>query len=397
MTVPIAATRATLPVTLLVQIGASAAVLAPAVAAPVLLARLGLGPVAVGIYIAVVYVGASISSQWGAALIRRWGPIRTSQFSLLLCGVGLLLVATPQLAAALAGALLIGAGYGPITPASSEMLARTTPAEHFALVFSIKQTGVPAGGALAGLIVPLAIGAGGAFAALAVVALFCAAGVALAEPLRARLDALRDPARPLPSLARMTEPIRFVLAGGVLRQLALCSLVFSAVQVCLTSYLVSFLNGDLRWSLVAAGAALSAAQAGGVVGRIGWGVVADRRGSARGTLLGLAVAMALAGVAMSLLTPATPAGWVVALLVVYGATAVGWNGVFLATVARVVAVQQAALATAGSLFFTYLGVVVGPPLFGAIGGRVGTLGIAFALLAIPLAWTVAALARAPRA
>ena len=51
-------------------------------------------------------------------------------------------------------AVAIGVGYGPITPASSHVLAKTTPRERMALMFSIKQTGVPAGTALAGLIVP---------------------------------------------------------------------------------------------------------------------------------------------------------------------------------------------------------------------------------------------------
>ena len=386
-------TRATLPITLLIQMGASAASLAPTVAAPRLLAELGLGTVAVGLYIAVVYLGATISSQAGAALIKRWGPIRTSQVCLLSCAIGLLLVSVPQVWAAALGALLIGAGYGPITPASSEILARTTPPERYSLVFSVKQTGVPAGGALAGLLVPTVLLWGGSIAALGQIAVLCIAALLLAQPLRALLDGLRDPHAPLPTLARITDPIRFVLADPVLRKLGFCSFVFSAVQVCLTSYLVSFLKADLLWTLVAAGVALSAAQVAGVVGRIAWGVVADRRRDARGTLLGLAVAMAVAAICMSLLGPNTPTAWVTALLVVFGATAVGWNGVFLATVARV-APSSAAVATAGSLFFTYFGVVIGPPIFGAIGGQLGALGGAYALLALPLAWTIWVLARA---
>ena len=387
-------TRATLPITLLVQIAASAAVLAPSVAAPRLLTHLGLTPVAVGVYIALVYAAAALSSQWAAALIKRWGPIRTSQVSVLLCGCGVLLVSLPHLGPAVLGALLIGAGYGPITPASSEILARTTPPHRYALVFSLKQTGVPGGGALAGLLVPTVLNLAGHVAALGQIALLCVAGAALGEALRGDLDRLRNPRSPLPTLALMSQPIRFVLADPMLRRLALCSLVFSTVQVCLTAYLVSFLHADLMWTLVAAGAAVSTAQLAGVFGRVAWGVVADVRRDARGTLLGLAGAMTLASLAMSLLTPGTPTLWVITLLIAYGATGVGWNGVFLATVARVVPMQQAAAATAGSLFFTYVGVVVGPPLFGAIGERVGTLGIAYSLLALPLACTIWLLARA---
>ena len=70
-----------------------------------------------------------------------------------------------------------------------------------------------------------------------------------------------------------------------------------------------------------------------------------------------------------------------------------WWKALLATVARVVPVEQAAAATSGCLFFTYFGVVVGPPLFGLVAGAMGGLGAAFATLALPLAWAVAALWR----
>ena len=375
------------------QAAASAATIAPAVAAPALLARLGVGPVAVGLYIAAVYGVAMLSSQFGAALVKRWGPIRTSQVALVLGAVGVALLGVPHLGAALAGALLLGAGYGPITPASSEILARTTPPERYAMVFSVKQTGVPVGGVVAGLAVPsLTDAAGPAWALLAIAAL-CLLGAASGEWLRASLDRLRDATAPMPRLVRALAPVRFVAAHPVLFTLAACSFVFSAVQVCVTSYTVTFLTHDLRWTLVAAGSALAVAQVAGVVGRILWGIVADRSGDARPILLALAVAMALCGVGAAAVAPSSAPAAVIALLAVYGATAIGWNGVFLATIARVVPIGDAAQATSGSLFFTYFGVVIGPPLFGVIAAAAGGLGIAFATLTVPLAWAVSALWR----
>ena len=380
---------ATLPITLLVQSAVSAAIIAPAVAAPRLLDALHASTVVVGIYIAIVYGAAMISSQWGAPLVRRWGPIRTSEVSLGLCAAGLLLIALPQPMVAPCGAILLGIGYGPITPASSEMLARTTPPARIALVFSIKQTGVPLGGVFAGLIVPFVLTMLDARWAMVVIAAICIVGIALAEVLRKALDAHRDPHSPLPTLSRMTQPLRFVWAHHLLRRLALCTLVFSCVQVSFSSYLVSFLHDDLTWTIVAAGAALSIAQVAAIAGRIVWGLISDRwRGGARLTLFWLALAMALAGIAMPFLTTGMPHAWVIALLVIYGATAIGWNGVFLGTVARVVPHDQAAMATAGSLFFTYFGVLIGSPLFGLASGAIGRIGPAFALLALPLAWTL---------
>ena len=53
-----------------------------------------------------------------------------------------------------------------------------------------------------------------------------------------------------------------------------------------------------------------------------------------------------------------------------------------------------AIATAGTLFFTFFGVVVGPPVFGAVGSALGSLGWAFSLLALPLIASVWLLLRA---
>jgi len=386
--------RATLPVTLFVQAAASAAVIAPAVAAPRLVERLHLGATAVGLFVALVYLAAMFASPLGAQLVRRWGPIRASQTAQCVSAAGLALLAWPSVPAAVAGALLIGLGYGPITPASSQMLSRTTDPRRYALVFSVKQTGVPLGGVIAGLLVPALITAFGVAGAPLGVALLCLLGALAAWPLAAELDRDRDATSAWPTLRGLMAPVDFVARHPVLRSLALTSLVFSIVQLSLTSYLVSYLTGDLHWTLVAAGAALSASQVAGVAGRVVWGLVADRWLGPRRMLMALALAMAGCGLAMPLPGPGSAAAPVIALACLFGATAVGWNGVYLATVARLVPHEQAATATAGTLFFTFFGVVVGPPLFGAVGSAFGALGPAFALLALPLGWGLWSLARA---
>ncbi|MDQ3215971.1 MAG: MFS transporter, partial [Pseudomonadota bacterium] len=82
---------------------------------------------------------------------------------------------------------------------------------------------------------------------------------------------------------------------------------------------------------------------------------------------------------------ASTPGWiVVALMAAFGATAVGWNGVYLAAIARLAPSGQTAFVTGGALAFTYLGVVIGPPMFGAIAEASGSFSVAFSLLAVPL-------------
>ena len=389
--------RSALPVTTFVQAASSAAVIGPTVVAPLLLQRLHLSAAAVGLFVALVYLGAMAATQIAAFAVRRWGPIRASQVALLVSAAGVLLLAAPGPAAwpvAALGALFVGLGYGPITPASSQMLSRTTDPRHYSLVFSIKQTGVPLGGVIAGLMVPPLVLWGGAVGALWGIAALCVLAAVGALPLAPEIDRGHDRAAPWPTPGQMLAPVRFVATHAVLRAVALCSFVFSMVQVSFTSYLVSFLTADLHWTLAAAGAALAASQVAGVISRIVWGFVSDRLLGPRRMLLLLALGMAACALLMPLLAPATPALLVLVLLCAFGATAVGWNGVYLATVARVAPSGQAGTATAGTLFFTFFGVVIGPPIFGTAGFALGAVGTAFAVLALPLALGVWMLARA---
>lgn len=381
-----------LAVTLAIQAMVAMALLTLPVMAPAVEQATGVSAAYVGVYVAIVYVGAICASLSGGAAVARWGAIRVSQGGLLLCAAGLALCAAPSLAAMAVGAFLIGLGYGPITPASSHLLARTTPVHRMSLVFSVKQTGVPLGGVLAGAIVPGLTEAIGWQAALLLAAAANLACAVMAQPLRAELDADRDARRPL-ALGNLAQPVRMVLAHPALRMLAGCSFVFSMAQLSLTTYLVTYLHTTLAYTLVAAGLALSVAQTGGIAGRVLWGWVADRWAGARRMLTALALLMALSALATAALQSDTHRLLVLAVLVVFGASAIGWNGVYLAEVARQAPPGQASVATGGTLSITFFGVVLGPPVFGALVGLLGTYRASFALLAVPTLLCAVVLAR----
>jgi len=379
-----------LGVTLAIQALVAMALLTLPAMAPAVAQALGISAAYIGLYVAVVYAGAMLASLASGPAVARFGAIRVSQAGLVLCAVGLLLCAVPSVPAMAAGAVLVGLGYGPVTPASSHLLARSTPAERMSLVFSVKQTGVPLGGALAGAIVPglqLLAGWQGALIGVALANLACAA---LAQPLRQELDADRDENTPM-VMGRLGQPIALVLSHPSLRLLAGCSFVFSISQLSLTTYLVTYLTDTLAYGLVAAGLLLSVAQFGGIVGRVLWGWVSDRTLGARRTLTLLAVMMAAMALATAALQASMPPPLVAGILVAFGASAIGWNGVYLAEVARQAPPGQAGLATGGTLTFTFLGVVLGPPLFGAVSGLVGSYRAGFAMLAVPTILCVFAL------
>jgi MFS family permease len=384
-----------LAITLAIQAMVAMALLTLPAMAPKVADAVGVSAVYIGLYIAVAYAGAMAASLASGAAVARFGSIRVSQVSLLICAAGLALCAVPAVPAIALGALLVGLGYGPITPASSHLLARTTPVHRMSLVFSVKQTGVPVGGALAGAIVPGLESVAGWQPALLVVAAVNVLCALIAQPLRREFDADRDPTRRL-ALGHLLEPVRLVLSVPALRMLAACSFLFSIAQLSLTTYLVTYLTDSLAYGLIAAGFVLSCSQLGAVFGRVLWGYAADRWFGARRTLAGLAALMALSSLATAAFQPGWPGIAVIAVLFVFGASAIGWNGVYLAEVARQAPAGQAGLATGGTLAITFLGVVLGPPVFGAMSGLFGSYRGGFATLALPLALCALALLRRAR-
>ena len=373
-----------LAITLAIQVYTALAATATSVLAPEIGRDLGVAPKLIGVFVGLMYAGSMGASLASGGFIERFGAIRVSQVCVLLCAAGLaLVVGFPALPGILLPAiaiapLVIGLGYGPITPASSHILARTTSPSRMALTFSIKQTGVPAGAAVAGAVLPIVALGIGWRAGFAMVAALGIAITIASETARSALDTDRTPEQRL-SLANVVAPLTRVLRTPALAELAFGGLIYAALQYCLTSFLVIYLTETLGYSLVAAGFALTAANLGGIFGRILWGAIADRFVSPR-VLLGL-IGIGAGGSAW--LTVAFGAEWpAVATLVVcvmFGMTAIGWNGVQLAEVARSAPAGQEGAITGASGFITFGGVLVGPPMFALVSALTGGYRIGFAI------------------
>ena len=119
-------TLAPLLVTLAIQVMTALSMMAVPVLASNAAPDIGVSAAYVGLFVALIYLGAMISSVAGGALVPRFGAIRVSQICLLLCAVGLALAMLGLPAIMTVAALIIGCGYGPITPASSHVLAKST-------------------------------------------------------------------------------------------------------------------------------------------------------------------------------------------------------------------------------------------------------------------------------
>lgn len=348
--------------TLAVQIMMSMASLAAPVLAPLAALDFGVEPHLVGYYFGLQYAFASVAGLVSSGFVSRYGAIRVSQACLIFAALAMVIGASGIPLMLILGAFMMGLGYGPATPASSQILARVAPAQNFNLVFSIKQTGVPLGNMLAGAVLPsLALMAGWRGAALATAAICVVLAVTL-QSLRPALDADRDGDRPL-HMASFILAFKTVWRNTGLRLLSFTAIAFSSMQACLAAFLVTFLHGELGMPLVVAGFALSAAQIGGAVGRIVWGIVADRTGQPIVVLAGLGLAMTACSVVVGLFTPSWPYFALIAVCVAFGATAVAWNGVYLAEIARLSPQGMVVSITGVAAFLAYIGVAIGPALF----------------------------------
>lgn len=366
--------------TLAIQALTSMAVLMPAVYVGVAAPEIGVDPSRIGAFVAVIYLAAAFTTANCGGPIRRRGALRVSQLALAATAIGLALYVTAVPALVLLGGLIVGVGMGPITPSSAQLLIHRTPPHRRSLVFSLRQTGVPLGNALAGAIVPPLVLAFGWRGTTLAVAAFCAVLAVAVEPLRAELDAGADPNAP--SAGGLGPAYRAVLHAPMLLRLASGSIGFVAMQMCFSAFIVTFLTTENGVDLAVAGLILSVSQVAAMGARIFWGWIADRFVAPRKLLCLLGLGMAASGAAFALVTASWPIVLVGAITVAIGATAIGWNGVLIAEVAHLAPQGSVGAATGATLSFTFLGAVIAPPLFSALVDWTGGYRVAFLAAAL---------------
>jgi len=371
-----------LMVTMLMQAEAAFAIRVMPVFGPVITDSVGVSPEKIGHLAALNTVGTMWFLVCGAPVLQRFGPVRSLQFGALVAAIGLALGATGTWTMLMLSALLAGIGYGPSPPAGSDILARHAPKQHRAVIFSIKQAGVPVGGVAAGLIVPWLIGLYDWRVALLGVAALTAIPALFVQPARRAMDAERNSAlrltpKTLLALDNLREPFRAVIATPALARLSFVGFSFAVAQGCLFSFQVTFLNIESGLSLALAGSLFAVMQAVSIGGRVFTGWAADRIGSGMRMLMLLGIGSAAMMAATALITASW--GWP-AMLVVSGLSglAVGsWNGVYLAEVASHAAPGKVGEATSGSTFLTFLGYVCGPLAFSVAVQTTGHYSAAF--------------------
>jgi MFS family permease len=262
------------------------------------------------------------------------------------------------------------------------------------LVFSIKQTAVPAGLLICGFLAPAIAGALGWRGAVLAAAVACVVFAVMLQPLRARFDDDRVPSRRF-RLTDFRTTIASVVKTPDLRGLAFACSAFNGVQSVFTAYFVTYLVA-LGYELAAAGVLFSVVVAVAVPCRILWGWVGSFHLAPRLVMAGLALGMAGSVALTGLFTAAWPILAMGLVGAVLSATAMSWHGILLSETARLAPAGSAGAVTGGVLSFGQIGALLGPFTFALLLRLTGGYGAGWALCTIPALWVGISLLR-PRA
>lgn len=340
------------------------------VLAPLFTAAAKLPPEAVGLIGGLGGLGSVWCFASNSVILPSLGPMRALIFGCLLASTAVLAFTFAQAWLIYLAAPLVGFGYAITAPAGSQLLARHTPKERWGTLFSLRMAGVPAGGAIAGI-----IGAGIAatydwrlaLVAILLPSLLCAGFLAVA---RHHLPDLPPKSRFRPlqifNPALVISPFRVLRRIPGLGLMTMSSIGFAAVQGAVFTFLTTYLTHEIGLSILLAGGLYASMQLASFVGRIGIGFLADWVGSTHLVLAILGFCSALAVVLLMLMSQAMPVALLFLMAMLVGVSIATWNGLFLAEVSRVGADHDVSEATAASTFFTFISYMLSPPLFGLV-------------------------------
>ena len=333
----------------------------PLIAAAIV-ADLAIDPALVGVYLAIGSVAGFMTTMGCGGFILRYGALRMTQVGMAMLGFGLAVTTPGWLPLFALGAFVGGLGQALSTPSSSHLLGRLSPKHLAPLVFSIKQTGVPAGLMAAGVVAPWIVAIADWRTALLVIAALCLLTVAALQPLRERFDIDRNPAQPL-SPADIRANVASVVGDPALRTMCLAMFSFVGLQTLFTGFFVLYLVRGLGYDLERAGLVFAIAVAVAVPARIFWGWLASRFVRPALLLALLGIAMAASAVLTAIIAPTWPT-WVATLVAAaLSVTGVSWHGVLLAEVARLSPPGRIGATTGAVLAFGDAGALVLPLLF----------------------------------
>ncbi len=337
----------------------------------------------IGLFFTAFYMGMAGLSYAAGWLADRLGVRGTVLSGHLILGLWTIAASSaPSFGWAFGSFFLAGLGYSFLNPASTKGVMTWFYRDERATAMGIKQTGVPAGGVVAAVLAPsLVLFAGwrGALAGLGVINLLF--GFFFWALWREPAGETGSPDSP-----DLSSPeVRAALQVKSLFSVSFGTALLLVGQMTLLTYVPLFLKETMGISAYWASQALALTQMGGMIGRIGWGVISDRlfRGMRKIVLVLIGMLSVALTLCLGLLPPAAPLFIVLPLIFLAGLCMVGYQGVSYALIGEIAGKAQTGAALGIVITINSLGAILGTPLFGYLVDATGSYSIAWRLLAGP--------------
>jgi len=354
------------------------------VLAPFWRAALGISLGQVGILLGAFDLGALLLFVPIGLLADRWGePVVLTAGALFTAAMTAVVAGAPRFSTLAVLLVLAGLGYGSGQTAGTKAVAAAFGPRGRGMAMGIRQSGLPLGGMIAALLLPVLAATLGWRAAVLGAAAVCAfTGFLCAVGLR-DLGELREgggsPAGAL--VARM----RGILANPGIRRTTIVAVILVIGQFCYQSYLALYMVDHFGWSKHLAASLLLAVHGGGIAGRLGWGAVSDRllRGRRTPAFAWCAGLCALFPFVLIALPRGVPVAVAAVAACAGGTLLLGWNGLFSTLVLEAAGPREAGAAMGVSMSMLYAATFLTQPAFGLLIERT-SYAAAWTLLAVVL-------------
>ena len=297
----------------------------------------------------------------------------------------------------LVGMLLLGIGFSTVNPTTTRIVMERSPVNRRATVMALKQMGVPAGGVLAGALLPwLAATFSWKAALLGAGAVVFASALVAWRGMADGAEEAQAAAAPKPAGSFWTE-LRYLLGRTDVMVVSGIQTVFTASQFILLTYLTVFLVEVHQYSPVVTGLVFGIAQVSGFVFRLLWGLASDILFGGRRREVVLLIGLFLvAGVLALSWVPVGSPFWGMALVaILVGAGGLAWAGVFILIRAELGGLDHSAASTGLGMAVASFGGLLGPPAFGLAVEWSGSYGVAWHILALLVLVGTLAILRVP--
>jgi len=152
-----------------------------------------------------------------------------------------------------------------------------------------------------------------------------------------------------------------------LNSMCIIMALFGVGQGTITTFLTLYLYESLNYDLLLAGSLFSLTMIGGGVGRVLWGIISDRLFRRREPVLLIIAILATMTVTATALWSSNWPVWLFSVpAFLLGFLGIGWNALALVLVVELSGVSRAGTAVGLASTISWVGLAIGPPVFGYI-------------------------------